>query len=201
MDKKDIVKILEEIEKSVKNDVDPIINLYINHFKDTDEGIGLFTIPRIIFPEIDNLGAYYKGTIYNSSQNAISFIKDYFSQIEPEYKEKGAFIYVIYRHGLMHQHTPKLMSYRKKNVGWVVSLSLDGVGHLDIWGKTVQLNAGRLYDNYLGALNLYKNDIQKGDQKLINKFILAHKEMATPMSKTKLLKRDYLQQSDFNFLK
>jgi hypothetical protein len=201
--KEDIVEYLEEIQQSIKNDAGTAIDFYMDHFLKTDEGIGLFTIPRIIFPEIDNLGSYYAGTIKNTSANAINFIKDYFSKINLEYLNKGAFIYQVYRHGLMHQHIPKFVSYKNKNLGWAIGLSNRGTksSHLKLWGKSVKIDGKQFYEDLLIAIDLYKEDIKSGNRKLISNFIKAHKEMITPISKTALLKKSYFSKKDLSFIK
>ncbi len=75
--KENIIKHLGAIKESLQNDIAPVIDLYMRHFLRTNEGIGLFAIPRMLFPEIDNLGSYYAGEIGNTPKNAIGFIKAY----------------------------------------------------------------------------------------------------------------------------
>lgn len=205
--KENIIKHLEDIKRSLQNDVKPAIDLYMKHFFETSEGIGFFAIPRMLFPEIDNLGSYYAGEINNTPKNAISFIKTYFSQVNPEYSNKGAFIYLVYRHGLMHQHSPKFISYKKKSVGWAIHLSSDGVvttsTHLKLLGKTVQVDGRQLYEDLLSALDSYINDIKNEKDNLIKNFIKAHKEMMKPLSKSLVIQkyRAYIKQKDLEFLK
>lgn len=205
--KGNIIKHLEAIKKSLQNDVEPVIDLYMKHFFKTNEGIGFFAIPRMLFPEIDNLGSYYAGEINNTAKNATSFIKAYFSKVSLEYMNKGAFIYLVYRHGLMHQHSPKLISYKKKNIGWAIHLSSNGVvtthTHLKLLGKTVQIDGRQLYKDLLSALDFYISDIKSEKKNLIENFIKAHKEMGKPLNKTLVLKRykNYIKQQDLQFLK
>lgn len=205
--KENIIRHLVNIKKSLQNDIGPVIDLYMNHFFQTNEGIGLFAIPRMLFPEIDNLGSYYTGEINNTAKNAISFIKTYFSKVNPEYLSKGAFIYLVYRHGLMHQHAPKFVSYRKKNIGWAIHLSSNGVvttrTHLRLLGKTVQIDGRQLYEDLLSALDFYISDIKSERISLIENFIKAHKEMKRPLGKTLLLKkyRNFIKRVDLQFLK
>ncbi len=205
--KVNIIQHLQDIKKSLRNDIEPVIDLYMEHFFKTNEGIGLFAIPRMIFPEIDNLGAYYSGTIKNTPKYAIRFIKDYFSRVNLEYLNKGAFIYLVYRHGLMHQHTPKLLSYKRKSIGWAIHLSSNKVvtthTHLGLLGKTVQIDGRQLYEDLLFALDFYINDIKNERKNLIENFSKAHKEMKKPLSKTLVLQKyiNYIKQRDLQFLK
>jgi hypothetical protein len=196
-----IGKYLEEIEASLKNDIGLILPTYQQHFLQTNIGAGYFAIPRLIFPEIDNLGALYQGNIRETQRAAINFMKDYFGLVNTEYKTKSAFIYLIYRHGLMHQHVPKNMSYKKQSVGWIISMN-STAGHLSTYGKTIQLDATQLYLDLLTALNFYKNDILSDKENLIERFISAHSKMIEPISKTNLIaKKGYVDQTDFDFLK
>jgi len=205
--KENIVRHLEDIKKSLRNDIAPVIDLYMKHFFQTNEGIGFFAIPRMLFPEIDNLGSYYAGEINNTAKNAIGFIKAYFSKVNLEYMNKGAFIYLVYRHGLMHQHSPKFISYKKKNIGWAIHLSSNGVvtthTHLKLLGKTIQIDGRQLYEDLLSALDFYIIDIKSEKRNLIGNFIEAHKEMMGPLSKTLVLGkyRNYIKQKDLQFLK
>lgn len=202
--KENVIELITEIEESIQKDVGSAVGLYIKHFIDTKEGIGFFAIPRLIFPEIDAFGGYFSGTIKNTPEYAIMFMKEYFVRINTEYKRKSAFVYVIYRHGLMHQHTPKFMSYRKKNVGWAIQLTEPGKlnHHLKMRGKTVYINGVQFYEDLMKSIRLYKKDIEKDKNNLVKRFIKAHKETMEAKPKTILLKeKPYLKQSDFDFLK
>lgn len=189
--KDNIVLHLMDIKKSIENDIGMAITLYMDYFFKTNKGIGFFAIPRMIFPEIDNLGSYYAGEIKNTPQNSIHFMKDYFTRSNPEYLRKGAFIYYVYRHGLMHQHSPKFISYEGENIGWAIHLSNKGVAsnNLKLFGRTVQIDGRMLYEDLLVAIDFYIKDIENDDSKLINNFITAHKEMNKPISKTEVLSR------------
>lgn len=206
MTKENIIEALEEIKKSIKNDVDPIIDLYLDHYFKTNEEIGLFAVPRLLFPEIDNMGSYFTGKTSGSDspENAIMFMKEYFTRVNSEYKTKSAFIYIIYRHGLMHQHVPKFMSYKKKNIGWAIGLSSKKTisQHLKLLNRTVRIDGRQFYEDLLDAIDFYIDDIQRGSVRLINNFIKAHKEIMKPLSKTEYLRRKkYLSKNDFIFLK
>lgn len=205
--KEGIVKYLNEVKISLQNDVAPAIDLYMKHFFKTNEGVGFFAIPRMIFPEIDNLGSYYCGEINNTAQNAIKFIKDYFVTANSEYKNKGALVYLIYRHGLMHQHTPKYISYKGKNIGWAIHLSSNGVvtgsTHLKLLGKTLMIDGRQLYLDLLTALDSYINDINSDKPNLIQNFTKSFNVMQKPLSKALILRKhkSYIKDSDFKFLK
>lgn len=200
--KEEIIEALEEIKKDFKDNVGLSVNAFVKHWRKTEERLGHLYIPRLIFPEIDNLGNYYAGNINpgENTKRAIKFIKNYLGGVNQEYIKKGAFIYFIYRHGLIHQHFPKFMSYKRKNVGWAVSINLPH-SHLKMRGKTIQIDAEKFYNDFLDAIDLYKKDIKKEKDNLINKFINAHIEMMKSKPKKEFLKSKDLKQTDFNFLK
>ncbi|MFA6466620.1 MAG: hypothetical protein WCV71_02050 [Patescibacteria group bacterium] len=195
---KDAVELMNEIKQSLHDDILTALDIY------SKTGTGFFAIPRLIFPEIDNLGAYMAGTTKNSPKNAIAFIKKYYAIINPEYTKKGALIYFIYRHGLMHQHVPKFVSYRKKNIGWQISLTMENTKstHLMLMDKTIILEGRQLYTDTIFAIDEYIKDLQS-DKKVLNNLIIAHQMMMSPINKTALLKnyKNYIKQADLNFLK
>ncbi len=215
--KEDIINHLEEIKKSLEDDVGNAVKWYAEYFLKNKEGkgIGLFAIPRIIFPEIDNLGCYLSGNINNTAKNAVNFIRKYFGKINPEYKDIGGFIYLVYRHGLMHQHTPKLVSYKKKILGWAISLSGPNNvtnSHLEKFGDTIQIDGKQLYEDLIVGIDFYIKDFENSNKnkKLIKNFSAAFYQMNRPISKSACLKkgkgnkkykRGYIKQSDFKFLK
>ena len=201
-DKDLAISILNDITQSLKNDVGSALKTYHGVFISSPVGIGFFAIPRLIFPEIDNLGCYLVGDIKHTASNAISFMKMYFSKVDPEYRSKSAFIYFVYRHGLMHQHMPKSVSCNKKNIGWSVGISTPNTktSHLNFIANSLNIDGQQFYEDFLRALELYKKDVLSNDAILKN-LITAHRKMISPVPETELLKKPYIKQSDLDFLK
>ncbi len=206
MNKAEIISYIEDhIKRSLQNDVAPVLKLYRKHFDRTREGIGFFSIPRMLFPEIDGLGSFLAGTTSNTSKHAVYYMREYLGRVNPRYREVSGFIYHVYRHGLMHQHVPKLVANKGGTLGWVISMSDPSVpmgGHLEKWGNTIQIDAVRLYEDVIDSIDIYIEDIQSDqDGDLQKKFNNAYQSMNTPEDKDVLLERkvEYLKQSDFSF--
>jgi hypothetical protein len=202
--KEQIIDYLDNhIIKSLKNDVESAIYTYTNHFLETGEGIGNFAIPRLIFPEIDNMGCLLSGTTTNTSADAIIFMKKYFSLVSEDYNDKSAFLYIMYRHGLIHQHFPKFFSVDGNNFGWSVGLSTAKTSnsHLKLIDGTLHIDGRQFYEDFIGAIHLYMKDIELGSNELIDNFNRAFIEMSSPLDKQISLKRyKYLTESDLAFL-
>jgi len=199
----DALELLDEIKVSLERDAGLIIETYLDYFDKTKIGAGFYAIPRLIFPEIDNLGSYLAGNIENTSLNAIRFMKTYFSKINPDYKLKSAFIYYVYRHGLMHQHVPKFVSYKNNNVGWKIRISKPNTNssHLQLHGKTIIIDGRKFFEDTLNALNEYKKDIVNNNRNVLNNLVIAHRIMMQPEKKSNLLRKKYINQTDLNFFK
>jgi len=202
--KQDALDTLDEIKASLEKDVNFAIRKYMDYYDDTKHGVGLRSIPRLIFPEIDNLGSYLAGTTRQSSKNAIQFMKKYFSIANPEYDSKSTFIYIIYRHGLMHQHIPKLLSYKGKVVGWRIDLTEPGQlsSHLQRDGDSIIIDGQQLLEDMFKAIEKYKDDIEKNEPNLLQNFKNAHKEMMSAMNETDFFNRcKYVEKTALDFLK
>jgi len=201
--KQDALDTLDEIKASLEKDINFAIRKYMDYYDDTKHGVGLYAISRLIFPEIDNLGSYLAGTTEKSAKNAILFMKQYFSIVNPEYNSKSAFIYIVYRHGLMHQHTPKLISYKGKVVGWRIDLTEPGQSssHLRRDGDSIIIDGRQLLEDMLRAIEKYKNDITKNDPNLLQNFKNAHEKMMSVMNEDQFLEKSGVESTDLDFLK
>lgn len=196
LSQKEILEHLDEVKRSLENDVGSIINVYI---KKGDSGF--FAILRLIFPEIDHLGSLYKGV---NNQNeiasaAIEFMKTYFARVNPEYSNKAAFIYIIYRHGLIHSHSPKTMLYDKQlETGW--RISMDGKQHLYYDGYRLSIDGPTFYNDFLKAISFYREDISNEKEGLARNFNIGFQYMLAHLNKGEMLKRKYCSLDDFAFL-
>jgi hypothetical protein len=192
---------LDDLKTSLQRDVGLALEAYISAFQATGLGVGFYGISRMIFPEIDTCGSYYAGEISNTPGNSIKFMRRYFPQVNPRYKDCCGFIYLTYRHGLTHQHVPKNISYKRRSLGWAISL--DG-GHLTKVNQTIILDGKQFYEDFLAVIDLFRSDLDEKrlSARLVNNFNAADAEMKKPISKGKALNRwRYLSESDFKFLK
>lgn len=211
LDKKEIIEIITEIKNSVARDIMPTIKCYRNknNWKDFQQP-GFWTIPRMIFPEIDGLARLRYGRIneVGSSQDAVKFMEEYFPR--PEYKKISGFLWHVFRLGLLHSHYPKSMSILGKNRGWGVSLRLTGKEvpiHLEFLDKknkeSLTLDGEEFYKDFIQAIDNYIKDFNdlKKENELINNFSEVYACMVFPSSEKTWGKKSYLQNLDFNFFR
>lgn len=211
LDKTTIIKIITEIKSSVVRDITPIINCY----KDKKNWIdlqqpGFWTIPRMIFPEIDGLARLRYGRIneLGSGEDSVRFMEEYFCK--PEYKKISGFLWHVFRLGLLHSHFPKPMSILGKNRGWGISFRLnktETLMHLEFLDKknkqSLILDAEEFYKDFLQAVDNYIKDFNnlKKEKELTNNFSEVYICMVFPSSKKTWENKSYLQNLDFNFFK
>lgn len=203
----EIKNILSDIRESMQRDVDPILKVYLdkNNWAN-DHWPGFWTIPRILFPEVDGLGRlrYGRSTDCGSSKSAVDFMREYFPR--PEYKKISGFIYNVYRHGLMHSHSPKEMIINGKNRGWRINLSSHSSSlHLKFQDskEKIFLNLGMMdfYEDFLNAIDKYikEFDDQKREAELVALFNEAYCIMRSPEIESEARNRKFLDDSDFDF--
>lgn len=107
----DIRRELDDLKKSLENDVYPIIQRY------NTQG-GYFGVPRAVLSYVDYLGALYRG--YNGEMNrgnraiattpkAERFIQDIMGAVDPNYAVNGRLLYKMYRHGTIHLYRPNTL--------------------------------------------------------------------------------------------
>lgn len=148
----------DHLMESLKNEFSPALEAYHEDSYKTGIGKGFFSLLRIIFPTITFLGTLYKGA--DVSRYAVSFMKDYMGRIDSNYKHMSDLIYIVYRHGLMHTHMPKVFEIDDRFVGW--EITYDDDKHLKIRkSKTeisVPISPNRLFQDLLRALKRYISD-------------------------------------------
>jgi hypothetical protein len=115
--------LVDHIKRSIQNDAGIAINAYWKDWDKTKEGKGFFAIPRLLFPEIDGLGSYITGNSGSTTENITQYFKTIMSKIDKRYDAFAAFIAVIYRHGLLHQHSPKNCVLDGENYGWQFAIN------------------------------------------------------------------------------
>lgn len=203
--------ILKEIRESVKRDVIPVLNAYRNQENWIDKNApGFWTIPRMIFPEIDGLARLRYGRIINSgsSADAVKFIRGYFTK--SEYKQIGGFIYNVYRHGLLHSHFPKEMIICGKNRGWGVVIGINSeqkTRHLQFSlpskKEILTFDGEEFFNDFLSAIDKYINDFNDPNKEaeLIASFNRAYCIMKSPQLEQESRNMPFMQDSDYDFFK
>ncbi|MCX6791496.1 MAG: hypothetical protein NT149_00470 [Candidatus Gottesmanbacteria bacterium] len=207
--KNEILKIISEIKFSAKRDIEPIIQCYRDKSNWIDsQQPGFWTLPRMIFPEIDGLARLRYGRVNDegSTKDSVRFMEEYFSR--PEYKKISGFLWYIFRLGLLHSHYPKEINILGKNRGWGISFRLTGKEvsmHLKFFNpinKTnLILDGEDFYNDFVHAIDLYLLDFQKIDKEkeLMDNFSVAYVSMIFPRSEMELKRKSFLKNLDSNF--
>lgn len=161
---------------------------------------------------VENLGYLYKGE--RSSKNAVSFLRDYFGQVRPVYREMGGLLYDLYRHGSIHQLMPKsIVLSNGIKVSCVFppestmpnsQISIGQNLNTDERKKSIWLmmSCDALYNDMMSAVKIYEDDLQK-DAALFNTFEASARQFQKDVTEAEIRKkcRSYIGDSDFNFLK
>lgn len=204
--------LINHIKKSIQNDVGLAIDAYMKDFFDNKNGDtkGFFAIPRLLFPEIDGLGSYITGNPRSTVLNIKTYLTDIMSQIDMRYGEYAAYIALIYRHGLLHQHEPKRFKSKGKEVGWMLWLGSTNLpvdvqrknNHLQFAGNHLMLDTTLFYKDTLDSVDIAADEILKKYKK---QFIKSYKEQLKFLTKSFLLKKysgkSVLNKNDFKFIK
>lgn len=197
----DIRKHLDLIKQSIKDDVGSVLSVYSGKMS------GFFAVPRLLFPEIDGLGSFITGKPGQTVENIITYLKLVLSQIDPRYAKYAVFITFVYRHGLLHQHTPKIFEYRKKDIGWMFNIShtnnpleVQREFHLRFGSDFLQLDMNVFYQDTVDSIDkLYEIIIKSYRQQ----FSQAVNQQSAPLNKTSILKNKrynhFIKPSDFTF--
>lgn len=111
------------IKTSVVNDVGVALRGYCNEHKEGRITSGFFAVPRMLFPEIDGMGAYITGDARNTSGNIEKYLCEVMSRIDDRYSRYAKFMSTVYRHGLLHQHEPKNCMIDGRTGGWSFVIS------------------------------------------------------------------------------
>lgn len=196
-----IRKHLDDIKKSIEGDVGTVLPVYAANMA------GFFAIPRLLFPEIDGLGSFITGNPRATTENITIYLKLVMSKIDPRYAKYAAFITFVYRHGLLHQHTPKKFEYRKKDIGWMFNIShtnnpldIQRKFHLHFVNNTLQLDMNVFYQDTFDSIDKLYEMLTKSYKE---QFAKAISQQSTPLNKTNILNRNkkFIKASDFNFFK
>ncbi len=168
----------EHLQKSLNNDFYPAYEVYRRQ-----GGVGFFALPRIVFPYITFMGTLLGGK--DSSRNAIHYMNKYLAKANSTFKDKELcdFIYLVYRHGLVHTNMPKVASENQKIFGW--QISFDDTKHLCVFeggslGKAALLSISpkKLADEVVSSIDEYIIDLQVKPE-LFDKFKEGFISMAT----------------------
>jgi len=190
---------LENIKTSIENDVGKILSTYSANM------CGFFAIPRLLFPEIDGMGSFLTGEPGNATKNIIIYFKSVLSQQDSRYETYAVFITYVYRHGLLHQHNPKVFEYKKKYIGWEFGISntnnpieIQRPYHLSFIGGTLQIDMNLFYKDVIDSIDKLYEMIVGSYRDIFTKSI---NEQSAPLNKTNILRRkkDFIRQSDFVF--
>jgi hypothetical protein len=126
-----------------------------------------FTAALVIFCVIDMMAAYYKGittdrrgrVIGASDDNVADFLIKYFGKYDSFFsdKEKSKLFYRVFRHGLVHQWSPKAS-------GVAMNFSSNALLVKTTYGteEIIILNAATFYELTRKALKDYEEDLDNG---------------------------------------
>lgn len=196
---------VNEIAQSISDDVGTAIQGYSDafHKKGKPSG-GFFAIPRMLFPEIDCLGSYITGKSLNTSENIVTYLKVGMSKVNPKYSDLAVFITFIFRHGLLHQHQPKVFSFKGKEVGWMFSINnpnnpieVAQMNHLRFQGDFLMIETNVFYKDLLESIRLMIPEFTSAYR---STFIKSINEQLKPISKNFLYKKPWITKDDFKFL-
>lgn len=200
--KEQALNCLNEIKHSVQKDVEPILKAYLNESMWIDKDApGFWTLPRVLFPEIDGLARLRYGRINDrgSGKDLVSFMRDYFPG--DNYKKVSGFLYYIFRLGLLHSHFPKQVLIGGATYGWAISLGNTAEMDLRMVNNELRLDAVKFYKDFLKAIDKYMAEINdpKMEKTLVSNFFKAFSKMFDPSLVHE--KQAYIEDSDFNFLR
>lgn len=199
---------MNHVKESIENDVGIAIRAYWNAFSKNKIGAGFFAIPRMLFPEIDGLGAFLTGKPYSTGLNIKIYLTKIMGQLDIRYEQYAGFIAVIYRHGLLHQHTPKRFKSKNREFEWWFSinspnspLDVQRKFHLVIKNNLLMIDMNVFYRDVLDSMDLVLEEIL-GNYR--DQFVKVFKEQNRKFTRYGLLKgkdkKNYLTNGDFKFL-
>ena len=199
--------LLNDIKESLRVEVETAIQAYFTLNSTGKKGGGFYSIPRLIFPEIDNLGSFLTGKPESTGENITKYLKEVVSKIDKRYAEFAGFLVVIFRHGLLHQHRPKTIIHKNKFVtsqiyiGSIYNpIELMRKNHLVFKGNLFLIDVNVLYIDILNSVDILISEFSNG--KYIDTFNKSMKIQQSPLLKSELLKKHqhYLVEDDFKFL-
>lgn len=198
-------KILGEILESVQRDVREILKLQNEAFKKSKQVSNIWTLPRILFPEIDGIARLRYGVTGVSGKEiaeaAVKFMKHYFRD-KKEYEKLAGFQYVMYRHTLLHSHYPRTLWMNHGLVNWVVTGGRIGnVAPTRSNKKNIVLDGNYLFENFIFATRKYIKEFDDPNlcADLSNKFSLAWGAMNSPVREDFLRRNLAIAPTDFDY--
>lgn len=194
--------IKNEIQQSIKNDVGTSINAFWEEFSKNKKGVGFFAVPRMIFPELDCLGSYITGNPKSTTLNITTYFQKVMSLVDSRYSEYAVFIALIFRHGLLHQHSPKRFKRKKTDIGWQFIINSPNnptirKRHLVFIRNNLTIDMNLFFDDVIKSIDLflpmatteYKANFNKSIKLQYKKLTINH-----------YIKRKKAKRSDFPFL-
>lgn len=173
-----ILKHLDDIEISIKNDLLDVIRFHERKEKRTKVMGGFHNIPRSVFCYIDHLGELvFNHEINDTSLRAVRYMEEYFvGKNAVLYKKLGALIYVMWRHGTVHEYDPKTLKLGTNYLLWLTVMSPkkeNRRNHLKIFRMERKkkciyylcVNNDQLIDDLIDSVHILKERLRK-DTKL-----------------------------------
>lgn len=139
---------------------------------------GYHSIPRNIFSYLDYMGSLCYDE-RGSTENAVKYIENSMGYVNEEYKEYGRLIYVMWRHGTIHEFGPKILRESENGplIGWTTNKTFEQHNrrcHLKTYkcyGEDKQysivINLFQLTEDLILSINKLISDI-KSDSELFN---------------------------------
>lgn len=190
----------EEVKEQIMLEIVPILHVGMA------QG-GYFGVIRQILCLVDFLGALYYGydgeidkrtgrKLISKSEKATRFIEEIMGDNDPNYKTNGKYLYLMYRHGLVHLYQPKEIELRDgKKLSWFAYkgpregakvLELQNVRHMGISQSPQDSNVKLLtisiicmYYDLITAVDLYTKRIELDDG-LQNRWISTANAISEP---------------------
>lgn len=166
----------EEVKEQILLEIAPILHVGIA------QG-GYFGVTRQILCLVDFLGALYSGyngeiykkterKLISKSVKSIKFIDEIMRENDPNYKNNGKYLCLMYRHGLVHLYQPKEIELKDgKKLSWLAYkgpregakvLEVQNVRHMGVSQspqdsniKFLTISITCLYYDLITAVDLY----------------------------------------------
>lgn len=200
-------KIIRDELANIKNQIDTDFLQIVSKTK-----YSFFAVPLLVFSMIDYLGSLYKGE--NTSRNAVSFMREYFSRGNKSYLECSGILYFVYRHGLIHQRIPKLTQLKLKGdklscyiTNSATTRHLRGFKMINKSAKGLIICTKSLVIDLRNAVEEYERDIlldTTSAKTLRKNFSEAYRDSRVFNKESLLLvdpKMKYLEIRDFNYIR